>query len=86
MKLLIVSAAPFIFKDEKCFAYSPYVKELVIWEKHATEIFFCCPVWKTPNGLLVEEIPFDVKKHFRLIDFNLNNFSNIVKAFWKSVV
>ena len=72
MKLLIVSAAPFIFKDKKCFAYSPYVKELVVWKKHADEIFFCCPVWKTQNGLLVDEIPFEIKKHFKLIDFNLN--------------
>ncbi|WP_281324251.1 glycosyltransferase [Flavobacterium sp. IMCC34518] len=90
MKLLIVSAAPFIFKDEKCFAYSPYVKELVIWEKYANEISFCCPVWKNQNGLLVEEITFDIKKHFKLIDFNLNNFTNLVKAFfyafWNSII
>nr|WP_315255398.1 glycosyltransferase [uncultured Flavobacterium sp.] len=82
MKLLIVSAAPFIFKDEKCFAYGPYVKELVVWGKYATEISFCCPVWKTQNGLLADEIIFDIKKHYKLIDFNLNNFSNIVKAFF----
>lgn len=82
MKLLIVSAAPFIFKDEKCFAYSPYVKELVIWKKYANEISFCCPFWKNQNGLLVEEIPFDIKKHYKLIDFNLNNFTNTVKAFF----
>jgi glycosyltransferase involved in cell wall biosynthesis len=82
MKLLIVSAAPFIFKDEKCFAYYPYVKELVIWEKYATEISFCCPVWKTQNGLLVGEITFEIKRYFVLIDFNLNNFINIVKAFF----
>jgi glycosyltransferase involved in cell wall biosynthesis len=82
MKLLIVSAAPFIFKDEKCFAYSPYVKELVIWKKYASEIYFCCPFWKNQNGLLVEEIPFDIKNHYKLIDFNLNNFPNMVKAFF----
>jgi glycosyltransferase involved in cell wall biosynthesis len=82
MKLLIVSAAPFIFKGEKCFAYGPYVKELVIWGKYATEISVCCPVWKTQNGLLVDEITFDIKKNYKLIDFNLNNFTNIVKAFF----
>ena len=90
MKLLIVSAAPFIFKDEKYFAYSPYVKELVIWEKYADGISFCCPVWKNQNGLLVEEITFDIKKYYKLIDFNLNNFTNIVKAFfyafWNSLI
>jgi glycosyltransferase involved in cell wall biosynthesis len=82
MKLLIVSAAPFIFKNEKCFAYGPYVKELIIWEQFATEISFCCPVWKTQNGLLVNEIGFEIKKHFIVIDFNLNDFINIVKAFF----
>jgi glycosyltransferase involved in cell wall biosynthesis len=86
MKLLIVSAAPFIFKHEKCFAYSPYVKELVIWEKYATEISFCCPVWKTQNGLLVDEITFEIKKHFIVIDFNLNNFINSIKAFFYAFV
>lgn len=90
MKLLIVSAAPFIFKDEKYFAYSPYVKELVIWEKYANGISFCCPVWKNQNGLLVEVITFDIKKYYKLIDFNLNNFTNIVKAFfyafWNSLI
>lgn len=84
MKLLIVSTAPFIFKDEKCFAYSPYVKELVVWEKYATEISFCCPIWKTQNGLLVSEVPFEIKKHFELIDFNLNNFANTFKAIFQA--
>jgi len=82
MKLLIVSAAPFILKEEKCFAYSPYVKELIIWVKYAKEVSFCCPVWKTQNGLLVDQIPFEIKKHFIVVDFNLNNFINVVKAFF----
>jgi glycosyltransferase involved in cell wall biosynthesis len=82
MKLLIVSAAPFIFKGGKCFAYSPYVKELAVWEEYAGEISFCCPVWKTQNGLLVDEIKFEIKNHFKLIDFNLNNLVNSIKAFF----
>lgn len=82
MKLLIVSTAPFIFKDEKCFAYSPYVKELVIWKKYANEILFCCPVWQNQNGLLVEEVSFEIEKHFKLIEFNLINFANLVQAFF----
>jgi glycosyltransferase involved in cell wall biosynthesis len=82
MKLLIVSAAPFIFEDKKCFAYSPYLKELVIWNENATEISFCCPVWKKNNGLLIDEVTFKIQRHFILIDFNLNNFINIFKAFY----
>lgn len=90
MNLLIVSTAPFIFKDEKCFAYSPYIKELVIWKKYANEVSFCCPVWQNQNGLLVEEVSFEIKKHFKLIEFNLNGFTNAVQAFfyafWNSLI
>lgn len=85
MKLLIVSNAPFIFNNQKCFAYSPYVKELNIWKKHTAEISFCCPIWKEENGLLIEEIPFEIKKHFKLIDFNLKSISNIIRGFFCSL-
>lgn len=86
MKLLVISGAPFIFKEEKCYAYSPYVKELVIWEKYVEDISFCCPVWENENGLLTEEIPFQLNKHYKLIDFNLKSFSNIIKSFFSSFI
>ena len=85
MKLLIVSNAPVIFKNQKSFAYSPYVRELNIWRKYTTGIFFCCPVWKDENGLLIEEIPFEIKKHFKLIDFNLKSISSIIRGFFCSM-
>jgi glycosyltransferase involved in cell wall biosynthesis len=85
MKLLIVSNAPFIFEKGKCFAYGPYVRELCILEKHASDISFCCPVWKEQNGLLIEEIPFEIKKHFRLIDFNLKSITNSIKGVFYSL-
>lgn len=84
MKLLVISGAPFIYKGKKSFAYSPYVKELVVWEKYVDNISFCCPVWKNESGLLVEEIPFPFQKHYKLIDFNLNSFSNIIKSFFST--
>jgi glycosyltransferase involved in cell wall biosynthesis len=82
MKLLIVSTAPFIFKEEKCFAYSPYVTELVIWNKYADTITFCCPVWESERGLLVSKLPFEIHKHFKLVEFNLNSVINIAKTFF----
>jgi len=82
MKLLIVSTAPLIYKGQTLFAYSPYVSELKVLEKFADEIVFCCPVWKSENGLLIAEIPFNITKHFKLIDFNLNSFSNFFKSFF----
>nr|WP_315152691.1 glycosyltransferase [uncultured Flavobacterium sp.] len=84
MKLLIVSTAPFVFKGKKCFAYSPYVKELVIWKKYANEVSFCCPIWQNQNGLLVEEVSFEIKKHYKLIELNLNSFTNVIQAFFSA--
>ena len=45
MNLLIISSAPFIYKDHLIYAYSPYVNELLIWDKYADSISFCCPEW-----------------------------------------
>jgi len=84
MKLLVISGAPFIFKGKKSFAYSPYVKELMVWEKYVKDISFCCPVWENENRLLIEEIPFPFRKHYKLIDFNLNSFPNIIKSFFSA--
>ena len=86
MKLLVVSSAPFITKGKKTYAYGPYVKELLIWQKYATEISFCCSTWEKTNGLLIDEIPFEFKKHYRLIDFNLNSFGNIIKSIFCSIL
>ncbi len=80
MKLLIISAAPFIYKEETIYAYSPYINELVIWNKYVDEISFCCPVWETENGLLVTKIPFRVSKHYEVSDFNIKSCLNVFKT------
>jgi glycosyltransferase involved in cell wall biosynthesis len=82
MKLLIVSTAPLIYKDGIAFAYSPYVNELVVLEKFSDEFLFCCPVWEKENGLLIAKIPFPVKNHFKLLNFNLGSFLNFIKSFF----
>lgn len=82
MKLLIVSTAPFLYKQHGIYAYGPYVNELVFWEKYADEIAFCCPIWENENGLLVSKLPFEIVSHFKLIDFNLNSFFNSIKTFF----
>ncbi|WP_456314118.1 glycosyltransferase [Pseudomonas shirazensis] len=80
MKLLIVSNAPLIYRDAKAFAYSPYIKELAVWEKYA-DISFCCPIWESDRGLLITEIPFKVNHHYQLLDTNLNSLKQIIKSF-----
>jgi glycosyltransferase involved in cell wall biosynthesis len=85
MKLLIVSNAPLIYKNDALYAYAPYVNELVIWEKYSREIVFACPVWETDRGLLISKIPFETSEHFKLIDLNLNSVKNIFKAVFQSI-
>ena len=85
MKLLIVSTAPFIYKNNITHAYSPYVNELIVLEKYADKIIFCCPTWKKENGLLMSQIPFSIDKHFKLLDFNLNSPLNIFKSFFYAI-
>ena len=58
MNLLIISSAPFIYKDHLIYAYSPYVIELLIWDKYADSISFFFFFWESENDLLVEKIPF----------------------------
>lgn len=81
MKFLVVTNAPIIYKDDKAFAYSPYVKELVVWSNYVN-LTFCCPVWKTDNGLLISEIPFAINEHYKLFDNNLKSLKEIVKTFF----
>lgn len=80
MKFLIVSNAPIIYLENKAFAYSPYVKELIVWEKNV-DVSFCCPAWETDRGLLIDEITFRIEKHYRLVDNDLKSLRAILKSF-----
>lgn len=84
MKLVIVSSAPFIYKNSSAYGYSPYVNELAIWQKYVDEVSFCCPTWNHENGLLISKFPSKIDKQFELVDFNLNSISNGFKAFFYS--
>jgi glycosyltransferase involved in cell wall biosynthesis len=84
MRLLIVSTAPFIYKDNCVYAYSPYVQELIVWNKYVDEMAFCCPIWKDEKDLLVHPIPFKINRHFKLRDIDLNSSLNILYAFFYS--
>ncbi|WP_297517223.1 glycosyltransferase [Flavobacterium sp.] len=80
MKLLVISSAPFIKKDNDYFAYGPYAKELVIWAKYADEIAFTCPIWKQDNGLLISKISFPLTKIYEVKDFNVKTVKNTLQA------
>jgi glycosyltransferase involved in cell wall biosynthesis len=84
MKLLIVSTAPFIYMEKDVYSYGPYVNELMIWNKNASTIAFCCPVWEADRGLLISKVPFEIKKHFKLIDLNGLSFKAKMQSFFLS--
>ena len=81
MKLVVISSSPFVPMNSEYAAYSPYVKELLLWAKHSDEIAFFCPVWEKDNGLLISKIPFPIAKFFIAKEFNIKTFSNFLKAF-----
>lgn len=85
MKLLIISNAPIIKAEKSWLAYSPYVKEMEIWSKYATEVAFCCPDWKADNGLLVSKIPFKISKTFLLSDFNIKSLKAVFFSFFQII-
>lgn len=86
MKLLVVSAAPLIPSDKGWKAYGPYVKEMVLWEKYADEIQFCCPIWETDRGLLVSEVPFEMQEPIRLREFDIQSVKQGIRAIYAALL
>ncbi|MFD2909747.1 glycosyltransferase family 4 protein [Flavobacterium ardleyense] len=79
-KLVVVSAAPLILKNEKYFLYSPYEKEMQLWAKHSDAIQFCCPVWTADKSLLIAPVSFPTLNPIVLEDFDTTYASSIIKA------
>ncbi|WP_317163839.1 hypothetical protein [Flavobacterium phycosphaerae] len=84
MRLLVVSTAPLIFKNDVYFAYSPYAKEMVYWAKNVDEITFVCAVWNDDRGFLNTQIEFPITKVYELKDMDMTSFSNTIRAFFYS--
>jgi glycosyltransferase involved in cell wall biosynthesis len=76
-KFLVISDAPILKKENKFFAYAPYINEMDIWMKYVETTFFC-PT-KYDKKLLLKEIrtPFFLVTSPRLI---FNSIQAIVKS------
>ena len=81
MKIIVISSSPLVEYKDFYLAYSPYVKELEIWDKYSDEIGFFCPIWNNDNGLLISQIKFPIAKLFIAKEFNVKSFFNFIKAF-----
>ncbi len=84
MKFLIVSTSPIIHLENEYSAYSPYVREMVIWEKYVDEVGFCCPIRTNKTSLLRTQIPFPIHSFFTTKEANLKSVSSILKAVFYS--
>lgn len=80
MKVAVISSSPFVRQSGTFYAYSPYVKELKVWAKHADEMAFCCPIWEEDKGLLIAPIDFPFVM-YPIKEFNIKNPLNFIKAF-----
>ncbi|BAO55753.1 glycosyltransferase [Nonlabens marinus] len=56
MKLLIVSDAPILYRNDMKMAYAPYVKEMDLWMRHVSQTTFLCPATYNRNLLIT---PFE---------------------------
>jgi glycosyltransferase involved in cell wall biosynthesis len=80
MRLVVISSAPIIKKENKNFLYAPYEKEMQLWAKHTNLIQFCCPVWKDDKKILIAPISFKMDNVIELKEFDITTFSNTLKA------
>ena len=80
MRLLVISSAPIVQKDNQNHLYAPYEKEMQLWAKYADTIQFCCPIWREDKKLLIAPISFKVDMIVALQEFDITSFSNKLKA------
>ena len=80
MRLLVISSAPIVQKDNQNHLYAPYEKEMQLWAKYADTIQFCCPIWREDKKLLIAPISFKVDAIVVLQEFDITSFSNKLKA------
>jgi glycosyltransferase involved in cell wall biosynthesis len=84
MRLLVISTAPLILKNEAYYAYSPYAKEMVYWAKNVDEIMFACAVWQDDRNFLNSPIDFPIAKVYKLREMDILTLEAAFKAFWNS--
>lgn len=86
MKLLVISSAPIVILNEKEYLYGPYQNEMKIWAQYATEIQFCCPIWKEDKGLLIDQISFSNSSVVELKEFDVKSIDKLPSAIYFSII
>ena len=78
MRFLIISDAPTLKKENKLFAYTPYVNEMKLWIKHFDDVVIVSPT-KYEKELLVDSFNRDLKVS-SIPSISLISFFDILKS------
>jgi glycosyltransferase involved in cell wall biosynthesis len=80
MKIIVISSAPLVSKNDILSGYSPYIREMEIWARHAGEIAFVCPVLQSEQGQLLMRLDFPVAKVFPVKSFDVKSIQGMLRA------
>lgn len=84
MKFLIITHVLHKIKNNKAYAYEPYVREMNLWLKNVSETRIIAPVVR--NKVSPIEIPYNVNniKIIKIPSFNVLDYSNQIKTLFKT--
>lgn len=83
MKFAIITHVNHIKKENKYFAYAPYVREMNIWEKYVDEIIIVAPIIQTSCSAIDSSYNQENIKFFKIENINLLGFKSICNAIFK---
>ncbi|WP_281228117.1 glycosyltransferase [Flavobacterium aquiphilum] len=83
MKFAIVTHVNHIKKENKYFAYAPYVREMNIWAKYVDEVIIVAPIIQTPCSAIDSSYNQENIKFFKIENINLLGFKSICNAIFK---
>ena len=84
MKFAIITHVPHIIRQNQYFAYAPYVREMNVWTKYATEVSIVAPISR------IEKTTIDIHYEHEYINFsaidsvNLLGFQSVLNAVLKT--
>ena len=80
MRLVVISSAPIVRKEDQDYLYTPYEKEMRLWSKYSGNILFCCPIWNEDRNLLIAPVSFEFESVIKLNEFDITSLLNILNA------
>jgi len=82
MKLIIIAATLHTYKDEKYFAYSPYVREMDIWSKYVDEVAVLAPLSSSNSLRAIDSAYYKPINFTEIKSFNILNAKGVLRTVW----